>query len=64
MFSQACVISSVQGEVESWLPSMHHRSHDQGVCIRGGCIGGSASMGDLHPGRGSDFKGSASRGVG
>ena len=29
-----------------WLPSMHHRSHDQeGFCIRGVCIWGSASGG-------------------
>ena len=26
--------------VGGWLPSMHHRSHDQGVCIQ---AGGSAS---------------------
>ena len=29
-----------------WLPSVHHRSHDHGVCIHGVCI-----QWGLHPGR-------------
>ena len=33
------VIPSVNGG-GGWLPSMHHRSHDQGVCIQGVCIWG------------------------
>ena len=35
MFSQACVITSVHGG-GSWLSSIHHRSHDWGVCIQVG----------------------------
>ena len=45
----------VMGAGGGWFNSMHHRSHDQGICIGGGgvCIhGGSASKG----------RGSASRG--
>ena len=41
MFSQVCFIPSGGGG--GWLPSMHHWSHDQGVCIRRICI---------HPGQG------------
>ena len=42
----------------AWLPNMHHKSHDQGVCIRGRvCIqegwsasgGGVCILGGLHP---------------
>ena len=44
MFLHMCVILFTEG----WLPSMHHMSHDQGVCIRG---------------RGSASRGSASSGV-
>ena len=40
MFSEASVSQSVHEGEGSWLPSMHHRSHDRGVCIQGG----------LHPG--------------
>ena len=46
---------------EGWLPSMHHRPHDQGVGV---CIQGE---GGLHPGQGrsaSRGRGSASQGVG
>ena len=67
----ACItghMTSIQGGL---LPSMHHRSHDQGVLHPGGGVvhlGGSASKegkmvclhGGLYPGRG----GSASRGWG
>ena len=49
-----------------WLPSMHHRSHDQGVCIRQGLhLGGlHPGEGGLHPGEGVCIqgRGSASRG--
>ena len=55
-----------------WFPSMHHRSHDQGVCIQvtlhpagGICIrGGSASEGRGPASGGLPPEGSASRGVG
>ena len=57
MFSPVCVIPSVHWE-RGWLPSMHHRSHDQGglhpegrVCIHWVCI-----QEGLHP------RGSASSG--
>ena len=51
IFSQVCVIPSVQGEVgEGWLPSMHWEG---GVCIQ--------EEGGLHlGGRGSASRGSAS----
>ena len=32
---------------DGWLPSMHHRSHDQGVCIQGVCISGSLHHGGV-----------------
>ena len=31
IFSQACAIPSVQRGGGAWLPSMHHRSHDQSL---------------------------------
>ena len=52
MFSQASVIPSAR---KGWLPSIHHRSHDQGGLHPGG--------GGMPPG-GSASRGSASRGVG
>ena len=33
IFSHACVIPSVRGGEGCWLPSIHYRLHDQGVCI-------------------------------
>ena len=36
MFSQASSLLSIWGG--DWLPSMHHRSHDRGSCLRGVCI--------------------------
>ena len=47
---------------EGWLPSMHHRSHDWGVCIWGDCLWGTVCI----QGRGSASRGwrSASRGGG
>ena len=38
MFSHLCVILFRGGF--GWFPSMHHRSHDQGICIRGVCLHG------------------------
>ena len=38
-----------------WLPSMHHRSHNWGVCIQGSLLGGSASRG-LPPRGGSALR--------
>ena len=67
------------GGGEGWLPSMHHRSHDLGVCIWGDCLtasrgGGSTSRGwrsasrggGLHreEGVGIQGRGSASKGRG
>ena len=54
IFSQVFVCSWFMGSwvhgFMGWPPSMHHRSHDQEVCLQGVCI-----QGGLHPG------GSASR---
>ena len=36
MFLLLCVILFTR---EGWLASVHHRSHDQGVCIRGMGVG-------------------------
>ena len=52
MFLHLCVILFTGGD---WLPSMHHRSHDQGVCLWGVCLWeiclwGVCIQGDLHPG--------------
>ena len=56
-----CVSFCSQGW-RGWLPSMHHRSHDQGVCIQ---VGGSTSKRCVHPGGGLHSWGFASReGVG
>ena len=62
IFSQASIILfMVMGAGRGWFPSMHHRSHDQGVCIQGSMHRG----GGLHPwGSASKGRGSASWGVG
>ena len=58
IFSQACVIPPVHGEGGGdWVPSMHHRSHDHGVCIQGGSASRGSPSGGLH------LEGSASRRV-
>ena len=45
MFLHLCVILFTGGE-GGWLPSMHHRSHDQGSVFRGGvCLQGSSYRG-------------------
>ena len=51
IFSQACVIPSIhKGGGVGWLSSMHHRSHDWGVCIQDGvCIQGRFGRTSLHP---------------
>ena len=60
IFSQASVILSTGGRGD-WLPSMHHRSHDQGGLPPGGsACRGSASRWSASGGSASE--GSASRG--
>ena len=74
VFTHVC--HSVHGEGGVWLPSMHHRSHDQywgdevgfPACITGHMTRGSAYRGLLStegfPSRGSVSRGCASRGRG
>ena len=65
IFSSVCHLLSTErrGGGRGWVPSMHHRSHDQGVCIQGGSASRGVSIwGGLHLG-GLPPEGSASRGA-
>ena len=55
-----CVSFCPQGG-EGWFPSMHHRSHDQGVCIQEDSHPGSMHQGGFAS-RSSAYRGSASGG--